>query len=65
MNDRDIVRLQSFLKELNKLSNKYNLWIQPRMLGKGVEIYDRRELGIIAYDLDNNFEEYYCTEADN
>ena len=61
----NLVRLQSFLKELNKLSNKYNLWIQPKVLGKGVIIYDRRALEIIADDLDNNFEEYYCKEVDD
>lgn len=65
MSDRDIVRLQAFLKELNKLSNKYELWIQPKMLGKGVVIYDRRKLGILAHELDNNFEEYFCQEVDD
>lgn len=53
-------RLENFLKELNELSNKYDLWIQPEVFKKGVTIYDLKQEDTVAHRLDHNGEEYFC-----
>lgn len=60
----NLERLQAFLQELNDLSNKYDLWIQPEVFKRGVAIYDTKQLDTVAHKLDNNFEEYFCQEVD-
>lgn len=57
-------RLQAFLKELNKLSNKYDLWIQPEVFKKGIAIYDCKQEDTVAHRLDHNCEEYFCEVSD-
>lgn len=61
----NLERLYNFIKELNELSNKYDLWIQPEVFKRGIAIYDLKQLDTVAHRLDNNFEEYFYQEVDN
>jgi hypothetical protein len=57
-------RIEAFLKEVNAVSEKYNMWFVSSILYKGVCIFDNAMLRTVAEEVEADNDGYFCKEVE-